>query len=109
MFEFIKQETTDKEQQSLPHITEHCTENKGISQCHKPCWIHLVIGRKTIHFDVHFKWFKQFRVLQFGRWLLVDAWLQMFVLFTVNNAENAAVVFDIILERMGIFLCHPST
>ena len=59
--------------------------------------------------QVHFKWFKQFRVLQFRWRLLVDAWLQMFVLFTVNNAENAAVVFDIILERMGIFLCHPST
>ena len=26
-----------------------------------------------------------------------------------EDTENAAVVFDIILERMGIFLCHPST
>ena len=45
----------------------------------------------------------------YKRQLLVYTWLQMFVLFTVNNTENAAVVFDIILERMGIFLCHPST
>ena len=63
MFKFIKQETTDKEQQSLSDITEHCTEDKGIGQCHKPCRIHLIVGWKAIHFDIHFKRFEQLRIL----------------------------------------------
>ena len=33
----------------------------------------------------------------------------MFIFFTVNNAEDMAVIFDIFLERMCISLCHPST
>ena len=48
---------------SLSDITEHCTEDKGIGQCHKPCRIHLIVGWKAIHFDIHFKRFEQLRIL----------------------------------------------
>ena len=44
------------EHQSLPDISEHGSENKGIGQCHKPGRIHFVVGRKTVHFDIHLKW-----------------------------------------------------
>ena len=43
---FIEKDASKEEHQSLPDISEHGSENKGIGQCHKPGRIHFVVGRK---------------------------------------------------------------
>ena len=64
MFQPVQKETSDKKQKSLSCITEHGSENEGVGDGNEPGWIHLAISGKTVHLDIHFKWFEKLRVLQ---------------------------------------------
>ena len=34
------------------------SENKRVCDCYENGWIHLIVSRKTIHLNVHLKWFE---------------------------------------------------
>lgn len=57
-----------------------------------------------IHFGVHFEWFEELWILQFGRRCLVG----IFLLILLDQAEDAGVSGNVFLESICLFFCHPS-
>ena len=49
----------------MPYISEHYAEDERVGQPDKYRGIHLVVSRKAVHLDKHFKGFEKFRVFQF--------------------------------------------
>ena len=98
-----KQEAADQKAESLARITEHGSEDKGVSDRHKPGRVHFVVSRKTVHLDIHFKWFKKFRVSKLGRRFFLRRCLLVF-----HETEDLVIILDVLLECEGIFFGHPA-
>ena len=104
MFGFVKEQTAEEKDQSLADVTEHSSENEGICDGNKPCRIHFVVGRKSIHFYIHFKRFEKLWILKLCRWLFLCGSLLVF-----HEAEDFFIVLNILLESKGILFSHPAT
>ncbi len=103
MFGFVKEQTAEEKDQSLADVTEHSSENKGICDGNKPCRIHFVVGRKSIHFYIHFKRFEKLWILKLCRWLFLGGSLLVF-----HETEDFFIVLNILLESKGILFGHPA-
>ena len=103
LFGFVEEQSAEEQDQSLSDISEHGSEDKGVSDRHKPGRVHFVVSRKTVHLDIHFKWFKKFRVSKFGRRFFLRRCLLVF-----HETEDLVIILDVLLECEGIFFCHPA-
>ena len=102
-FEFVKQKSADSQQKTLSHIAEHGAEDEGIGDCHEHGGVHLIVGGKAVHFNIHLKRFENLGVFQLGRRLCAYV-----VLVILNDTEQFGIIFNVLLESQGIPLGHPS-
>src|SRR5699024_6576492 len=66
MFFLIQDQSAQEQDQSLPHVSEHGTEDQGVGDGHEPGGIHLIVGRQAVHLYIHFKGPEKPRILQLG-------------------------------------------
>ena len=99
----IDQEASDQKQKSLPYISEHYAEDERVGQPDKYRGIHLVVSRKAVHLDKHFKGFEKFRVFQFCR-----RFAEVGVMVVLHNDKYFIVILDLFKEFFHVVVGHPA-
>lgn len=94
---FVQQRSADQKTEPLSHISEHCAEDKRVSQSDKDRRVHLVIGWEPVHLNVHLKRTEQFRVFQ-----LCGRLPERIVVLVLDKAVKIFVILDIMLEGFRI-------
>ena len=87
LLEPVKQKASEKETESLSHVSEHEAEEEGIGDADQYGWVDLVIGRKAVHLDKHFKRLKQLWIMKLCRRSAYDI-----VVVILHDAEGLFIV-----------------
>ena len=103
LLEPVKQKAAEQEAESLSHVSEHEAEEEGVGDADQHGRIDLIIGRKAVHLDKHFKRLKQLRVMKLCRRSAYDV-----VMVILHDAEGLFVVRYLLLERLGVLFTHPA-
>ena len=100
----IQDSANCKEAEALAKISEHGSEYKCIGQCHEHGRVHLIVSRKSVHLDKHFKWFKYLRVLKLCRRIT-----KILVSLIFDHDTDLIVILSLSKKRIYILFTHPAT
>ena len=99
----VDQGAADQEEEPLPHIPEHDTEDEGVGQADENSRVHFIMCGKPVHLHKHLKGFEDLRVFQ-----LCGRFPEVCVVVVLHDDKYFVVVFDFFHEFLYVVFRHPA-